>query len=252
MGPRTRNGRSRRGRRTPGGNTNRGVTFRPQQATLNPPLVVTAPPQRIKLRFRATNPAVITVTRACLLSLACSVNENITTSVVPIVTGVRCGRVSIWMGGGNASSTDFTWLSDLGQDVRLTRAWMSGIASEMRTSPPRNSRAGMWSRADSQGATLGEVLFQINSAPNSDTGTTTFLIDIELFVTRADIQDPTTGFGGNAYITTTANAVTSGTYYAALDCLAPNALTVGNWLALPEGVTALFATKPAVFTRVES
>jgi len=251
MAPRSRN-RNPRTRRTPGGGRTRGVTFNPQQATLNPPLVVTAPPQRIKLRFRATNPSTITVTRACLLSLACSVNENITTSVVPIVTGVKVNKVSIWMGGGNASSTDFTWLSDLGQDIRLTRACMSGIASEMATKPPRMSRAGMWSRADSTAATLGEVLFQINSAPNSDTGSTTYLVDVDLSVTRADIQDPGAAFGGNAFITTTANAITSGTYYAALDCIAPGVLTVGNWNALPEGVTALFATKPAVFTRVES
>jgi len=225
-----------------------------QQLTIQPPTINTAPSSRHVLRFKLTNPATIAVTRASLLSLFVSLNENLLTSVVPQITAVRVNRVSVWTGGGNASTVDFVWLSDLGMDKRESRAWMGGLPAELKTFPPRNSRAGMWSRADSTSTTLGEVLFEVNAASPSDAGTSIVFVDVDLGIIRADATSSLAN-AGIATITTTGGTVTptvSGMYVAALDNIAPGVLTVGAWSALPVGVSQYSTSKPTTWTRAET
>jgi len=244
------------------GNNRRGQSSRrprgrvaPQQPTVNPPTIVSAPPQRIKLRFKTAANSNIAITRASLLSLLVSFNENIATSVVPQITGVKLEKLDVWIGGGTPGTVDVTWLGDLGQDVRLLRSWMAGLPARLATRPPRGSRAGMWSRSDSLAATLGELLAVVNIDGN-EAGTNTVLIDVVLSVTRADVQlFSSAAVGGNAYITVagaTNGPATTGLYVAALDCIAPGVLTKGLWNALPVGVQPYSTAIPTTFTRVES
>jgi hypothetical protein len=236
---------------------NRPRSVAPQQRTVNPPVVVTAGANRLKLRFKVGSAASsIGVTRACLLSLLVSQNENLATSVVPVITGIKLNKISLWIGGGTPGSVDITWLSDLGMDKRATRAWMAGLPAAMQSRPPRGSRAAMWSRADSTAATLGELLFVCDIDAISS-GTNTVLIDIDCSVVRADVNYSNSlgALGGNSYITIaglTAVTTTSGTYVCALDSISPGVLTKGAWNAIPMGVQPLSSAQPTTFTRVES
>jgi len=228
-----------------------------QQTTFNPPAIVTSPPQRLCLRFQSTGTA-IRVTRGCLLNLAVTSLANATGagSVVPSFTGVRINKVSLWQSqlaiGSSPRSADFTWLSDLGQDIRLTRSYLAGPAAALITRPPRQSRAAMWSRADSAAATIDEILFTVNAD-----GVTPALIDIELSVTRGDVEVLGSSFAGANVISFTGGPVTgptttdNGLFYVPLDNLSP-ANTVGTWAWFPVGVTPWSLTAPTTWTRTES
>jgi len=236
----------------------RGVGNGLQQTTFNPPTIVTSPPQRLCLRFQSAGTA-LRVTRGCLLSLAVASLANATNSgqVIPSFTGVRINKITLWQNttaiGANPKSVDLTWLSDLGQDIRLTRSYLAGPAAALITRPPRGSRAAMWSRADSLAATIDEILFVVNAD-----GATPALLDLDLSVTRGDVEViGSTVAGGGAVISFTGAPVVgpyttdNGLFYTPLDNLSP-ANTVGTWQWLPVGVTPIFTTAPTTWTRTES
>jgi len=234
-----------------------------QQASFNPPTVVTAPPQRMRLRFVAPDNSSVRVTRACLLNLAVSTLANATGagSVVPSFTGVKLNRLSVWQGGNTlgsgvstvAAGVDVVWLSDLGQDVRLTRSYLGGPSAALITRPPRQSRAGFWSRADSAASSLAEILFVIN-ATSPGTAIGRIIIDVDLSVTRGDAEIlGGSALAGAAVVAYTGGptALDNGLYYTPLDNISP-ANSVGFWLAVPVGVTMFSAAAPTTWVRTDA
>jgi len=241
-------GRAPRGPRSIGGNSGG------QQTTFNPPTIVTAPPQRIVHRFFSSTGTTLRVTRGCLLSLGVIVPTQVAAgNAYPTYTGIKINKVTLWptpVAAGTDRFVDITWLSDLGQDVRLTRSFVGGPAAALISRPPRMSRSAMWSRADSAASTLDEVLFVVNQTSASSPA----ILDIELSVVRGDVLTVgATATGGAAVISYTGGPTTidNGLYYAALDNLTPSN-TVGNWSWLPVGVTSFSATAPTTWTRTES
>jgi len=242
-------GRRRRGQ-------NPGVGSSSVQRTANPPTLVSSPPQRLVKQYKVLTGNQVLVNRASLLALVVSLNENLATSVVPEFTAVRVRRVSIWMGGGTASTVSFTWLGYLGLDRVVTRSWMSGIPTELREYAPRNSRAAMWTRSDADATTLLENLFVINANNNDGAASAQFQIAVELEVSRATATFFNAAYLSGSQTVTIAGLTTgptqSGRYDSALDNIGNGVLTKGAWNALPVGVTAISTAQPTTWTLVES
>jgi len=248
-----RNGKGK-GRRRRGQNP--GVGSSSVQRTANPPAVITAPPQRLVKQYKVLTGNQVLVNRGSLLALVVSFNENLATSVVPEFTAIRIRRVSIWMGGGTASTVSLTWLGYLGPDRVVERSWMSGIPTELRESAPRGSRASMWTRSDSDATTLLENLFVINANNNTGAASAQFQVSVEFDVCRATATVFNSAFVSGSQTVTIAGLTNgptqSGRYDAALDNIGNGVLTKGQWSALPVGGTAISTATPTTWTLVES
>jgi len=101
----------------------------------------------------------------------------------PVMSAVRIRSLTMWMpqlpSGAPFNPVSFMWLSDLGAPKRTTRLALSSIATSFTTTPPRGSRAGMWSTAGSAAATLQEVLFVLD-VQDSDSTPAQIVISIDV------------------------------------------------------------------------
>lgn len=175
-----------------------------------------------------TSATSVSVSRACLLSQLVLISSatGVTSTTFPcLMTSVRVKSVRIWTpaipNNVNApnSGISFQWLSDLGAEEKKTRVTLGSIASSFRTSPPKLSRAGMWSRAASLPATLEEVLFTLDIEDNPTGVLSTQIIyvsmDIEYKIADASPGRLNVGFTG-------AQNLSFGMYQMWLDLLTPS------------------------------
>jgi len=185
---------------------------------INPPTIVTNLRGRTRLRYAATLApgADVVVTRACLLSMLCTQGvataAPATLTFVPILSSVRIRKVTIWQeqetpGSANyGDAISFEYLSDLGRPLKVTRSVISTISSPMVITPPKLSRADMYSSVSSTttAAVKNEVLFQLSlEAPNTGQSAS-FILDLEFeYVTGNDYSSrltATTTIVNNAVI----------------------------------------------------
>lgn len=114
----------------------------------------------------ATNLPIV-VTRACLLSLMVSINTNVATVFIPIITSIRIRRVKIFVQGA-ASSFTFQWVSDNARLGLVTISNSGTQGMEKTYYPPANTRCGTYSNAGSLTATLEEVMFTLSSISGNE------------------------------------------------------------------------------------
>jgi len=185
----------------------------------NQALLDVAPVSRRSLRFTGTvtSTAGANVTRASLLSMlvASPGYAPATTSfvLVPLFEAVRLRRLTVTIPNFVASTAEPTisltleWFSFLGRNIRLTKTVTSSMGATFVSTPPRGSRAAMWSSASTQAnalTSIEELLFTISHTPDVTTLATTvpFLLTVEFdAVVSDDTQSLVTLTGNNVAAT---------------------------------------------------
>lgn len=168
---------------------------------LNPPSIVTNLRGRTRLRYACTvaSGTPVVVTRACLLSVLCTQSSGASTPATvtyfPIIGAARIRKVTVWQETEAPSSTAYgdalslEYLSDLGRPLKVTRSVISTISSPLSLTPPKNSRADMWSSTSPTTASKNEILFQLTvEGPSGVTPqSTNFILDLDFeYVTGND------------------------------------------------------------------
>jgi len=219
----------------------------PSSAAFNPPSIVTTLKGSSRLRFagRVIGGVPTIVTRACLLSML--VTNSTTTQapaslfLVPILQAVRIKRVTIWQEQqspttGVADSLSFEYLSDLGKPLKVTRSVISTISSPLSVSPPKMSRASMYSSTQPTTASKNEVLFSIQVDGLVTVNSVDFILDLEFeYLVGND-------YGSRITATTTFNA--SDFAVAGLGCMPLDSFDASGNLGplnlTPVGITNVF------------
>lgn len=214
---------------------------------MSPRVIDVAPAIRRQLRYSGfvTSTAQVNVTRASLLSMLVSSpgapssgGAAATVVYTPLFESVRIRNITVTMPAVTGPSTTdpfqsltFEWLSYLGRNVRLTKTVTSSLGTRFTTTPPRDSRAALWSSANISAnavSSVEEILFTISHTPDSQTASASIslLVDIDFdAVVSNDTQSTITA--QYAAITNTLNA---GIFALPLDAINANLTMASNRL----------------------